>query len=420
VTAQARPTPAPVFSVTIVPFAAAIGYMTIAAPYWLAVRGVSLAAIGAISGLALSPHAFKFAWAPILDVGDRRRAWFVGMTLLTAVLLAGVAVLPAPERHLTAFTALVFAANTAATTACAAADGLMAITTLPERKGAAAAWRMAGNVGGTGVLGALVLWLAKVTSVPVAGLVLAALVATSATAALAIHEPRTPAAAGSALAAAMRSLAGIGRDLWATVKSVNGWTGLVICAMPVGAGALTNLFSAMGPEYGASEERVALVNGLWGGLVGAAGSFLGGWLADRMNRRLAYALCGSVTAACALAMLAGPMTPATFTWGTLAYNFTNGMAFAALAAFILEMVGHSAAAATKYTLFIAISNVANSYVTALDGAASEIRNLGARGALAADAALTVAGIGVLLVMVWVVRRGRAPALEADAGSRPTG
>ena len=188
------------------------------------------------------------------------------------------------------------------------------------------------------------------------------------------------------------------------VKSREGWTGIVICAVPVGAGALTNIFSAMAPEYGASEDVVAMVNGLWGGLVGALGSFMGGWLADRMNRRIAYAISGVFIAASALAMMAGPMTPVTYTWGTLLYNFATGISFAALAAFVLEMVGHSVAAATKYTLFIAVANLAGSYVTALDGWASEFRQVGARGALAADALLTVAGIGVLAVMVWLTRR----------------
>ena len=104
---------------------------------------------------------------------------------------------------------------------------------------------------------------------------------------------------------------------------------------------------------------------------------------------------------------------AAFTWGTLSYCFTNGIAFATLAAFILEMVGHSLAAATKYTLFIAIANLAGSYVTALDGWASEFRKIGARGSIAADAALTAAGIGVLLAMVWPTRRSR-PATTVPA------
>jgi PAT family beta-lactamase induction signal transducer AmpG len=403
---EPRPSPPPIFAVTILPFAAAIGYMTIAAPYWLATRGVSLALIGAISGTCLAPHAFKFLWAPLLDLGARRRTWYVVTTLLTAVLLVVLALLPSPERHLGLFTALAFLANVFGTTACAAADGLMAITTAPERKGRAAAWRMAGNVGGTNVLGAFVLWVSKRSSVPFAGVALAAITAAAAPAALFIHEPRPIATArtGSLARAAGQSLAAIGRDLWSTVRSREGWTGIVICAVPVGAGALTNIFSAMAPEYGAGEDLVAAVNGFWGGVVGAAGSFLGGWITDRMNRRLAYALSGLIIAGCAAAMLVAPMTVLTFTWGTLAYNFATGISFATLAALVLEMVGHSVAAATKYTLFIAVSNLAGSYVTALDGWASELRHAGARGSLAADAVLTLAGIGVLLVMVWLTRR----------------
>ena len=403
---EPRPSPPPIFAVTILPFAAAIGYMTIAAPYWLATRGVSLALIGAISGTCLAPHAFKFLWAPLLDLGARRRTWYVVTTLLTAVLLVVLALLPSPERHLGLFTALAFLANVFGTTACAAADGLMAITTAPERKGRAAAWRMAGNVGGTNVLGAFVLWVSKRSSVPFAGVALAAITAAAAPAALFIHEPRPIATArtGSLARAAGQSLAAIGRDLWSTVRSREGWTGIVICAVPVGAGALTNIFSAMAPEYGAGEDLVAAVNGFWGGVVGAAGSFLGGWITDRMNRRLAYALSGLIIAGCAAAMLVAPMTVLTFTWGTLAYNFATGISFATLAALVLEMVGHSVAAATKYTLFIAVANLAGSYVTALDGWASELRHAGARGSLAADAVLTLAGIGVLLVMVWLTRR----------------
>jgi len=399
-----RPTPPPVFAVTITAFAAAVGYMSIAAPYWLSTRGVSLADIGSISGIALAPHAFKFLWAPLIDVGARRRAWYVVTTLLAAASVAGLALLRAPEEHLVLFSALAFLANALATTSCAAADGLMAITTAPDHRGRAAAWRMAGNVGGTGVLAWGVMKVASAWSVPAAGGALAALMAASAGAALWIHEPRAePGARAGAWREGLRQLGVIVRDVWQTARSREGWTGLIICAVPVGACALTNLFSAIGPFYNASADRVAFVSGLWGGVIGAAGSFVGGWIADRMNRRLAYALSGGLVAACALAMLAGPMTEATYTWGTLAYNFATGVSFAALAALVLDMVGHGAAA-TKYTLFISVANLAGSYVTALDGWASEVRGVGARGTIAADAVLTIAGIGVLLAMVWWTRR----------------
>ncbi len=417
--ASVRPTRPAVFAVTIVPFAAAIGYVTIAAPFWLKSQGVSLAAIGAISATTMTPHAIKFLWAPLVDIGSYRKIWFVGMTLLCAGLLGALALVPDLAHHLGLFTVVATAAQVAGTTACVAADGLMAATTRLEDKGKAGGWRMAGNVGGTGVLGAVALWVASRVSVPAAGATMATITAASAFAALLIVEPHLRDAAveeaGSFSRALWVRLRAILVDLWVTVKSRDGWTGLVICVLPVGAGALTNLFSAMAVDYGASEHVVAAVSGLGGGLLGAAGSLVGGYLADHMNRRLAYALSGAITALCAVAMLAAPMTPVTYTWGTLAYCFANGIAFATLAAFILEMVGHSAAAATKYTLFIAIANVASSYVTALDGWGSEIRNLGARGALIVDAVLTFAGIVALLALVAATRRGLAPGAPAAEG-----
>jgi MFS family permease len=362
----------------------------------------------------------RFLWAPLLDLGAHRKVWFVSMTVLTAVGLALLALFPDPAKRLALFTALSTIVQIAAGTSCAAADGLMACTTRDEDKGKAGGWRMAGNVGGTGVLGAVPLWVASVSNMTLAGLSLGVLVLATAATVLFIDEPHPiepeAAQADTLPRVLLAHFHAIGRDLLNTLKSREGWTGLVICLMPVGAGALTNLFSAMAGDYRASEQTVAMVNGLGGGLTGAAGALLGGWLADRMNRRLAYALSGGLTALSGIAMMAAPMNPTTYTWGTLLYNFMNGIAFAALAAFILEMVGHSVAATTKYTTFIAVANVASSYVTAADGWASEFRGLGSRGALAFDAILTFAGISVLLVMMRFTRARPAPVLGPAAGT----
>ncbi len=412
----ARKTPPPLFGITILPFGAAVGYMTIAAPRWLGDEGVSLALIGTISATAMTPHAIKFVWAPLLDIGTHRKLWYGVMTALTAIATVALALVAEPAKHLGLFTLLATVLQVAGTTSAAAADGLMAATTADDAKGRAGGWRMAGNVGGTGIIGGGLLWVGARWGVPVAGVLLAVLVAATCAALFFIDEPHDvheDERGASALAVLRARLVAIGKDLWLTTKSREGWTGLVICLMPVGAGALTNLFSAIGIEYQASVDTVAWVNGIGGGIAGAVGSLLGGWMADRMNRRLAYALSGAITALSALAMLAAPMNPTTFTWGTLAYNFANGIAFAALAAFILEMVGHSVAVTTKYTLFIAIANVASNYVTAADGWASEINHLGARGSLICDAVLTFAGIAVLLAMVWLVR-SKTPARAASA------
>jgi PAT family beta-lactamase induction signal transducer AmpG len=414
--AQARSTPPAVFAATIVPFAVAVAYGSMAAPYWLEHEGVSLAVIAALSGSTMLPHGLKVFWAPLVDGFGRRRTWFAVMTVLTAALLAALALLPDLSHNLAQFAVLCTAAQVTSTTAAAAADGLMAATTRSADQGRASGYRMAGNVGGTGVFGALAIKLGSLADRRVSVLVLAATVLVSGLAILAVAEPARAraavAAVGSTAARAigagremLHRLREIGADLLRTLLSREGWTGLVICAVPVGAGALTNLFSGMGGPYAASENVVALINNLLGGVVGAAGALAGGYLADRMSRRLAYALAGGLTACAALAMFLGPLTPATYVWGTLGYNFANGVAFSTLAALILDMVGHSPAAATKYTAFIAVANIAGSYVTWLDGLGSEVRGLGVRGAVLVDVLLTVAGIGVLLAMVAVTRRG---------------
>jgi MFS family permease len=404
-----RPTPPFVFAVTILPFAAAVGYGSIAVPRWLEDEHVSLATIAWVSGITLAPHGLKVLWAPLIDLLGRRRSWFVWMALLTGALLCALAFLPALSSRLSLFMVVCTAAQVAATTAAAAADGLMAATTRPADQGKASGLRMAGNVGGTGILGALAIELAARTDRRLAGLVLAAVVVLSTVAVLFIHEPGRVRAEAAAAREAVRRLGEIVADLLRTLFSREGWTGLVICAVPVGAGALTNLFSGMGGPYHASLEIVARVNGLLGGVVGALGALAGGALADRMNRRLAYAMAGAVTALSAVAMLLAPLTQATYVWGTLAYQFANGIAFATLAALILDMVGRSAAAATKYTAFIAVANLAGTYVTWADGLGSEIGTLGVRGALLADAVMTALGIVALLIMVAVSPRAARPA-----------
>jgi MFS family permease len=425
VTSPARPTPPALFLFLDLPFGAAVGYAMIAMPFWLRDGGVPLAAVAAISATVFAPHAFKLLWIPVLDFGARRRSWYLGMVVATAALLVGASLVPDPVRNLTLYTALVTLAQATATTAHAANNALMAITTRPEDKGKAAGFSMASNLGGTGLLGALALFVSEHVSPRAGGLGLAAVIVASGAVALRIVEPphvdAAVAAAGGALRALGRHVVAMGKDLWSTVRSREGLTGLVICVAPVGLGALTQLFSGMAPDFGASARVVEVVNGIGGGITGAAGALVGGWLADRMSRRVAYGLAGALTGLSAFAMLLSPLTPATYTWGTLAYSFTNGIAFATWAGMVLELVGPGAATATKYALFNAAANLAINVATFADGWAAQASPWpalrGSRGALAMDVALTVVGLVVLVAMIGVARRGgRARVAPSAAAS----
>jgi MFS family permease len=411
------------------PFGAAIGFLMIAVPYRLSAAGVPLSEIATVSAVGFMPHALKIFWVPLIDMVGKRKVWYLAMVGATAVLLTAASLVPDPARHLGLLTVLVTALQAAAATTSAALNALIAMTTHPDEKGKAGGYYMAGNVGGTGILGALALWLSTAIGPWSGGLLLALVVVASGAGAATIHErvdpARAAARAGGILRALGRRIAAMGRDLWETASSLHGFTAIVISLAPVGCGALTNLFSGMAIEYGADQRVVEVVNGLGGGLAGALGSLVGGFLADRMNRRVAYALAGGLTALSAVGMLLAPMTPTTYTVGTLAYSFANGIAFATWAGMVLEVVGDSAAVATKYALFVASSNFAISTVTKLNGWASGFRGFagdwpkeaGARGALAFDAGITFAGLVLVLLLVrYTARRNARISVATAAGS----
>jgi hypothetical protein len=445
----AKPTPPWYFLFLDFQFGAAVGFLSITVPFWMERRGYPLAQIAAVSAGANLAHAVKIFWIPILDLGAFRRLWYLAMVGLNAALFALIALLPDPLANLGLFGALLTALQAAATTGHAANNALMATTTRLKDKGKVGGFAMASNVGSTSLLGAAALLVADAWSPKASALLMAGIGVAASLPALWIVEPVVPFAAGwdgvrSRLAGPGRYLAMVAhhlldmlRDLWRTVTSRAGFTGLIICLAPVGCQAMSNLFTGMAGIYGASASIVSLANGVGGGVAGALGALVGGVLADRMSRRLAYAASGGLTALCAVAMAMAPLTPATYVWGTFTYLFAGGLAFATWAGMVLEMVGVSAATATKYALFNASANLAISYVTFLDGWFADYRggpivigwrrvlsfsfrlpaaSDGARGALLADAVLTAAGIAILLAMVFVVRRTRArPGEDAAPG-----
>ncbi len=407
------------FGVIELPFSAAVGMLQMAVPFWLARQGLSIAEIGAVSAVGFMPHAWKFAWMPLLDTGMRRRTWFFIATSIVAVFLGAVVLFPDPAHHLRTYTLLIVGAQVGAATTSSAVDALMALTADPAQRGRAAGFKMAGNVGGISVLGALLIWLNEWATPTTVGLVIVAI--TIATAACGLFLGDEPVIESSApgthpLSAAVARVQGIFVDLWSTVKSRAGWTGIVMCAAPVGAGALVNLLTGIAHDYQADAHLVELVDGPVGGILAATGAIIGGFLINRMNRRVAYCVFAGATACCALAMAASSMSPTTYAAGSLSYRFFNGITMAAFAGMILEMVAHGRAVATTFTLFVAVSNQAISVVTWLDGLGSKFNDMGARGTVLTDAVLTFAGIAVVALMMLFLRGRPAAAAPPHAPS----
>ena len=413
---------APWWALLTVPFGLATGYANITVPYVLRGRGVSMTLIATVTQIATLPHVIKLLWSPALDSGPPRRSWFFAAIFLTAACLAANGFIPpsaaerlGPVSLLWVYTAVLFAAQAAVATSSTAVLALMALTVPVDRRGAASGWQTAGNLGGMAAGGALLVWMNGHVSATATAVSIAALCAASAAPALFIREE--PLARRPVLKLMVELLKDIGKAL----RAREGWTGLLICLSPVGAGALTNLFGALARDYApddASAERLVLVvTGLLGGLVNAGGAVLGGYVADRMNRRVAYVVFGGVTALAAVAMVLAPVTPTAFTVGCLAYQLANGMSYAAFYAFVLDLLGKRQGVTTQLALFAGASNLAAMYVTWFDGWAYDRARVllpsnataGARGMLGMDALATFAGIAMLSLVFSRLRPRKASA-----------
>ncbi len=421
---------APFWGVLTLPFGLAVGFATIAVPLVLRPRGLPMTLIATVTQVASLPHVIKLLWSPLLDSGPRRRSWFFASIAVTALGLAATALIPpslteslGPVPLLWVYTAVLFVAQAAVATSGSAVLAMMALTVPDAKRGAASGWQTAGNLAGMAVGGALITWMLAHLAPSTTAIVLAAICGVSAIPAAFVHDEPPPRRSASLLVRDMF------RQIGRTLKSREGWTGLVICLSPVGAGALTNLFSALARDYApsdaAAERLVIVVGGLLGGIVNIVGALLGGVLADRMNRRLAYALCGALSGVVAIAMLLAPASPAAFTVGSLAYQLANGLCYAVFYSFVLELVGKRESATTVTTqlaLYIGASNWAASYVTWLDGFAYDRArafapnwaSAGRAGMLAMDALATFVGLAVLAVMTLAVRRTGPKASRSSA------
>lgn len=400
--------PAWIFAITNLPFGVAGTYAGVAMPFFLRKADVPVDTIAQIGALALLPAAYQLFWAPILDLGIRRREWLVLVACLGAACLGASMLLHLPEQL--GLYKILMVAGQLLTGLVASCNGALVSTVLPDRlRGRAAGFVNAGNLGSAALGGGLVMTLATEVSMHAAAVALVLMIVLPSLAALAIPEPPP---AREPIVPHMRQMAA---DVWRAVRSRLGWTGILLCISPVGTAALGNLFSAMGQDYGASDKVVEWVNGYGGGFVTAAGALISGYFLDRVDRRKAYLVSGLLTAVCGIGMACAPLTPTTFIVGSLCYLLVTGLCYAAFSAFVYEIVGTAGkTASTLYSVFPAAGNQALAYMMLLDGLGH--RYWSTRGMLLTDAALNVAGVVGLVLLLSVVFRERPAAEPMEAAA----
>ena len=414
-----RVPPAWLFGVLAIPFGVSAAFSATTVGRIFALHHLPADLIAGAVALSILPSALQFLWAPIVDVGIRRRAWLVVMAVISAALLLAATFVPLPE-HKGWFITLVVAAQLASGLTGSCNGGLMATLLPPADRARASGWYNAGNVGAGPIGAGVTLWmLGRGVSPRLIGAAVAVMIILPALAAFFVDEPEH---AGHR--SALETFQDMIGTTWRTLRARAGWTGVLICLSPVGTAAAINLFSSVPDAYRAPTWMVTNVTGFGGGLITAVGSLIGGYACTRMKPRIAYVMSGALTVFCAIAMGLAPFAPSTYAWGALTYYFLAGLCYGTFTAMVLEVVGAAdAGASTRYTLFTAAANVAIAYVTWFDGKGSvwfEQRHgagLGPRGLLYTDAALNLIGIFVLLSLLRLLRPARAVIAAAPAETK---
>jgi PAT family beta-lactamase induction signal transducer AmpG len=379
------------FGITVLPYGVYYGFISTSMPYLLRNAGVSVDRIAGISALALAPAVWYFLWAPVADIGLRRRSWLILTAALSAACLGAAMRLPL-QTQLNRFVALIVAGSALNTIVGAANGGLMAATLDDNRRGHASGWFQAGYTGGGAVGAGATLWLTPHVSIVTLGYAVAMMVFLPSLAAILVPEATAGHKPGIELFAEML------RDLKAMFTSRTSLAGFGILLCPLGAAAAANLFSGMAMDFHASSRTVVWITGFGGGIFTATGSLAGGFVADRIPRRLAYALAALLSSVCALAMLLAPPTQLTFAVGVSLYLTTMGLSFAIYQALTLELVGPPGrSAATRQSLYAATGNAPVMYMTWFDG--QGYKRFGTRGLLGTDALSNVIAAGIVLFLI---------------------
>lgn len=387
-----------VFLFLILPFGAMGGYVGVALAYLYSHAGISVAGVAGLVAVGIIPHTWKFAWAPLVDSTLTRKSWYMIASVVSAAGILATALFPIKASSLPALTIVILASNFAVTFLGMATESLMAYDTPEDLKGRAGGWLQAGNLGGAGIGGGAGLWLAqRLPAQWMAGAILAVACLLCASALIFLPEPVSTVKE----ATVAKSLIHVFHDLWSVAKTRLGLLALLLCILPVGSGAASNLWSAVAGDWRASANTVAIVTGVLGGILSAFGCLIGGWICDRMDRKLAYVLYGVLQAASAIGMALSPRTEPMFVFWTCLYAVITGLTYAGFSAFVLEAIG-AGAAATKYNVFASLSNAPIYYMTVLDGWA--YTRWGAHGMLNAEAALGLLGMVLFVGVLGAVSR----------------
>ncbi len=370
---------------------APIGFLWWALPTRLRAAGVDVASIAALAGLLALPWAFKFFWAPAVDV-LRSPRWTLRSWIVASQILMGLSLLPLLFLDLRADLSLVVAVCLAHAFAAATQDvavDALAIGSIPaEERGALTAWMQGGMLLGRSLFGGGALLLEGALGGSAVILLMIASIWSSLVILLWSDEQES--AAGPSKDGGLRGFTQALRSAFSVRRT---WQGLGFALL---SGAGFELAGAVaGPfllDHGASKTSVGWFLSLPVVAAMLAGAAAGGRLSDRLGRRLAAALALGLTCAAVLTLAAadaaGAGPRALIGLFTILYA-AIGVFTAASYALFMELTD-ARLGATQFSAYMGATNACESWSAVLGG-----RLIAASGYPAAFAAMALLSLCAL-------------------------
>ncbi|WP_239469935.1 MFS transporter [Archangium violaceum] len=344
------------------------GFFTQALPVLLRKQGLSLPAIGLAHLLAL-PWALKFLWAPLMDrYGSerlgRRRGYILPLQFLSAVLLLVLA-LPEGTVSVRALLVAVLLVNLLAATQDVATDGLAVDLLEPRELGWGNGIQVAGYRVGMILGGGLMLVLFDALGWRLTLLSLGAMLLVATVPVALFREPPSPAPPheGTGLLPWLRD----SLLYWMHRPGAGAWLTLLVL-FKAGENLATGMLRTFLVDVGLSLSQVGWMLGFVGFTTGLLGALAGGALVNRLGRRRALLVFGTLQAGAvllyALAARGASLPVLALVCGV--EHLTSGMATAALFTVMMETC-RPEHAASDYTVQASLVVLATGGAAAVSG-----------------------------------------------------
>lgn len=345
----------------ILPAGISNGFVTVVLPYFLTKNGIPVAITASIVAIAVSANVWRFLWGPIVDISLSLKKWFwigISSSIVTLLLLCFI---PLRTDGVILLCAIVFISQVAATISLLPVNGFMANCIDENKKGKASGWYQAGSLTGTGLGGGAGLWIATQYSIQTAGIILCVASFLFALFIFLFNDIKH-----NKEIAIIYEIKNMASEILAMIKIPVSLFVVFLVMMPIGSGAMSNLWSAIAQDWKADVSTVVLVTGILSGLISALGCVAGGFIADKWGVWVAYLGSGTLCAIVAFIIALLPLYPIVYIGGVLAYAFSTGLVYAAFTSLTLYAIGKKHVA-TKFSIIASLGNLPVAYVTSLNG-----------------------------------------------------